>query len=154
MQSILKKILPILLFGILIELFASSLALFKANNDLFDSHYVIAAETPIDSKGITPESSTTLNLKMSEGQDYIEQKWLLLTGILRWDIAEILVGTFLSIIGLAAITLALFRWKPKDLSLISFGIFCFLYGARTSAFQFFFDAAPWFWDYWKSSSQM
>ena len=149
MQSILKKILPILILGFLIEFSASSLALFKANNTIFDSHSVIAAETPEDDKGITPESGTVLDLKMLEGQDYIEQKWRLLTGILRWDIAEILVGTFLSIIGLAAITLALFRWKPKDLSLISFGIFCFLYGARTSAFQFFFDATPWFWDYWK-----
>jgi serine phosphatase RsbU (regulator of sigma subunit) len=151
MQSIIKKILLILILGILIEFSASSLTLFKVNDAHFDSHSVIAAETPEDSKGLTPESGTTLNFKMTGEQDYIEQKWQLLKGILRWDIYEILVGTFLSVIGLAAIMLALFRWKPQGLSLISFGIFCFLNGARTSAVLFFFDVTPWFWDYWKSS---
>jgi serine phosphatase RsbU (regulator of sigma subunit) len=151
MQFILKKIFPILILGILIEFSASSLILFKANNILFDSYSVIAAETPVDNKGISPESGTPLNLKMSGEQDFREQKWQLLTGELRWDVYEILVGTFLSIVGLAAITLALFRWKPNDLSLISFGMLCFLNGARLNAVQFFFDATPWFWDYWTST---
>jgi hypothetical protein len=151
MQSIIKKILPILILGILIEFSASSLTLFKANNVLFDSHSVIAAETPGDNKDISPESGTSSNLKMSGKQDLIERKWQLLKGKLRWDVYEILVGTFLLIAGLAAITLALFRWKPNDLSLISFGIFCFLNGARLNAVIFFFDATPWFWYYWETS---
>jgi hypothetical protein len=88
---------------------------------------------------------------MSGKQDLIERKWQLLKGKLRWDVYEILVGTFLLIAGLAAITLALFRWKPNDLSLISFGIFCFLNGARLNAVIFFFDATPWFWYYWETS---
>ena len=57
----------------------------------------------------------------------------------RWDIYEIIFGMFLSLIGLALILLSLLRWKTVDLSLISFGALCFLYGARTKAFQFFFD---------------
>lgn len=48
MQSILKKKFPILILGFLIEFSASSLTLFKANNVLFDSDFVIAAETPGD----------------------------------------------------------------------------------------------------------
>ncbi|UCF94004.1 MAG: SpoIIE family protein phosphatase [Desulfobacterales bacterium] len=51
------------------------------------------------------------------------------------------------IIGLVAVALALYRWKAKDLSLISFGIFCFFYGARTRAFQFLVDAPLVFWAY-------
>jgi serine phosphatase RsbU (regulator of sigma subunit) len=151
MQSIVKKVLPILILGFLIEFSASSVTFFNANNVLYVSHSVIAAETPGDNKGISPESGTPANLKMSGEQDFIKQKWQLLKGELRWDVYEIFVGTFLAIIGLAAITLALFRWKPNDLSLISFGILCFLNGARLSAAQFFFDATPWFWDYWKAS---
>ena len=57
----------------------------------------------------------------------------------RRDIYEIIFGTFLSIIGLALIALSLLRWKANDLSLISFGILCFLYGARTRAFHLLFD---------------
>ena len=57
----------------------------------------------------------------------------------------------MSIIGLAAIMLALFRWKPNDLSLISFGIFCFLFGIRYSAVIFFFGVPLWFWYYWSGS---
>jgi serine phosphatase RsbU (regulator of sigma subunit) len=151
MQSIINKILLFLILGILIDFSASSLTLFKADNVLFDSYSVIAAETPGDNKDISPESDTSSDLKMSGEQDFREQKWHLLKGKLRWDIYEILVGTCLSIIGFAAISLALFRWKSDDLSLISFGVFCFLYGARTSAVIFFFDASPWFWDYCISS---
>lgn len=65
----------------------------------------------------------------------------------RWDIYEILFGTFLSLIGLALIALSLLRWKANDLSLISFGIVCFLYGARTKAFQFLFDIPLFLWSY-------
>ena len=46
----------------------------------------------------------------------------------RWNIYEIIFGTFLSVIGLTLIALSLLRWKANDLSLISFGFLCFLYG--------------------------
>jgi sigma-B regulation protein RsbU (phosphoserine phosphatase) len=65
----------------------------------------------------------------------------------RWDIYEVLFGTHMVIIGLVAVALALYRWKADDLSLISFGIFCFFYGARTRAFQFLVDAPLVFWTY-------
>jgi serine phosphatase RsbU (regulator of sigma subunit) len=67
--------------------------------------------------------------------------------LLRWDIYEIIFGTLSSLIGLALIALSLLRWKANDLSLISFGIVCFLYGARTKAFQFLFDIPFPFWSY-------
>ncbi|MGD2271769.1 MAG: SpoIIE family protein phosphatase [Desulfobacterales bacterium] len=66
----------------------------------------------------------------------------------KWDIYEVLFGTHMVIIGLVAVALALYRWKATDLSLISFGVFCFFYGARTRAFQFLVDAPPIFWAYW------
>jgi sigma-B regulation protein RsbU (phosphoserine phosphatase) len=65
----------------------------------------------------------------------------------RLHIFELLIGAFLSVSGLAAIGLSFFRRKRKDLLLISFGIFCFLYGARTRAFQFLFDAPEQVWAY-------
>ena len=151
MQSIIKKILSILILGTLIEFSASSLLLFRANSAVFDCQSAIAAQTPGENKGIAPEAGTSSYLKMSGQKDFREQKWLLLKGELRWDVYEILVGTFLLIVGLAAIALALFRWKPNDLSLISFGMFCFLFGARTNAFRFFFDAPAGFWNYWIST---
>ncbi|MDH3879551.1 MAG: hypothetical protein OET18_17050 [Desulfobacterales bacterium] len=52
---------------------------------------------------------------------------------------EFLFGSFLLFIGLTTIVLSLFRWKANDLSLIFFGAFCFVYGARTSALQFLFN---------------
>lgn len=67
----------------------------------------------------------------------------------RWEIYEVLFGTFMIIIGLVAVALALYRWKPNDLSLISFGVFCFIYGARSSAVQFLVDAPLIFWEYWR-----
>ena len=151
MQSIIKKIVPLLILSILVEFSLSSLTLFIANHAVLNFQSVYAAETPGDKKDISTESGTPSNLKLSGEQDFRKQKWQLLKGEFRWDVYEILVGTFLSIIGLAAVALALFRWKPNDLSLISFGILCFLNGARTNAFQFFFDATPWFWYYWASS---
>jgi sigma-B regulation protein RsbU (phosphoserine phosphatase) len=65
----------------------------------------------------------------------------------RWEIYEILFGTFLLLIGFATIGLSLFRWKANDLSLISFGTLSFLYGARTKAFQFLFDLPLPLWSY-------
>jgi hypothetical protein len=153
MQSLLKKTLPFLIVGILVELSASSLSLFEANYLLFDSHSVIAAETPGEDRDITSESGTPTNLEMTTQQAFAEQrkKWQQLTGEFRWDIYEILVGTIFSIVGLAAVTLALLRWRPNDLSLLSFGMLCFLNGVRLNAFQFFFNVSPRFWYYWESS---
>jgi sigma-B regulation protein RsbU (phosphoserine phosphatase) len=67
----------------------------------------------------------------------------------RWEIYEVFFGIFMIIIGLVAVALALYRWKATDLSLISFGIFCFFYGARSSAVQFLVDAPLIFWAYWR-----
>lgn len=67
--------------------------------------------------------------------------------LLRWDIYVIIFGTLSSLIGLALMVLSLLRWKANDLSLISFGILCFLYGARTKAFQFLFDIPLLYWSY-------
>ena len=65
----------------------------------------------------------------------------------RSDLIEVLFGSFLLFIGLATIVLSLFRWKANDLSLIFFGSFCFLYGARTSALKFLLEMPlPW-WSY-------
>lgn len=67
----------------------------------------------------------------------------------RLDVYQFIVGIFLSVLGLAAIALAFLRWKTKDLLLIAFGLFSFLYGARTNAFEFLFDASRQFWAYEK-----
>jgi serine phosphatase RsbU (regulator of sigma subunit) len=60
---------------------------------------------------------------------------------------EFLFGSFLLLIGLTTIVLSLFHRKANDLSLIFFGVFCFIYGARTSALQFLFDLPLPFWNY-------
>ena len=153
MQSLIKKTLPFLIVGILVELSASSLPLFKANNLVFDSQSVIAAEKPGEDRDISSVSGTPSNLEMTTPQAYAEQrkKWQQLTGEFRWEIYEILVGTIFSLLGLAAIALALLRWRPNDLSLLSFGMLCFLNGVRLSAFQFFFNVSHRFWNYWESS---
>ena len=65
----------------------------------------------------------------------------------RLDVYEFIIGIFLSGLGLVALVLAFLRRKTKNLLLISFGVFCFLYGARTNAFHFLFDASGRFWDY-------
>jgi hypothetical protein len=67
----------------------------------------------------------------------------------RAEIYEVILGTFMIILGLFALALALYRWNPKDLSLIAFGAFCFIYGARSSAIQFLLDTTHTFWAYWR-----
>jgi phosphoserine phosphatase RsbU/P len=67
----------------------------------------------------------------------------------RSEIYEIILGTFMIIIGLVTVAFALYRWAPNDLSLISFGVFCFFYGARSDAFQFIVDPPFLFWSYWR-----
>ncbi|MGB5746143.1 MAG: SpoIIE family protein phosphatase [Desulfobacterales bacterium] len=65
----------------------------------------------------------------------------------RLDVYEFIVGVFLTSLGLIAIVLACLRWKAKNLFLLSFGVFCIIYGARTNAFRFLFDASRLFWSY-------
>ncbi len=67
----------------------------------------------------------------------------------RSEIYEVILGTFMIIVGLFALALALYRWNPKDLSLIAFGAFCFIYGARSSAIQFLLNTTHIFWEYWR-----
>ena len=62
----------------------------------------------------------------------------------RWEVYELLFGTLMAIIGLIAVALALYRWNANDLSLFSFGVFCFFYGARTRAIQFLVDGRLYF----------
>jgi len=65
----------------------------------------------------------------------------------RLDVYEFIVGILLISLGLTAVVLACLRWKTKNLFLMSFGVFCFLYGARTNALLFLFDASRLFWSY-------
>jgi serine phosphatase RsbU (regulator of sigma subunit) len=103
-----------------------------------------ATENITNNRIVLANSVTPLDLSMAtpQGQDSGD--------LARWDIYEIIYGTFLSLIGLALIALSLLRWKTIDLSLVSFGILCFLYGARTKAFQFLFDIPllPWTYTFW------
>ena len=150
MQSNIEKIISILIVGILFAVFVEGIIGNKSIASEFAIHIAVAAETPGEDNEISPERGR-LVLEGSEKRDFIEKKWRLLKDMLRWDIYEIIIGTLFSLIGLAAIALALFRRIPNDLSLISFGIYCFLNGARTNVFKFFFDATPVFWDYWQST---
>lgn len=63
------------------------------------------------------------------------------------DIYELIFGINMALFGLVAVVLALFRWKANDLSLISFGAFCFIWGARTNAFQYLLDGPLVYWTY-------
>jgi sigma-B regulation protein RsbU (phosphoserine phosphatase) len=65
----------------------------------------------------------------------------------RLDVYEFIVGIFLTSLGLIAIVLACLRWKTINLFLLSFGVFCIIYGARTNAIRFLFDASRLFWAY-------
>ena len=133
MQSSIEKFLFFTLLGII---------LFSCPD------YLFAAETPDDSLLInqpvgelkdkqtypvpsTPYTTSSVTLK-SQGELY-----------------EVVGGTIMTIIGLVAVAVALFRWKANDLSLISFGVFCFIYGARSSAFQYLLGGPHLFWAYWR-----
>ncbi len=69
---------------------------------------------------------------------------------LRANILLILLGVLLAAMGVSAIAIFTLRWKTKDLSLISFGVFCALYGVRllvrTDVLELFFDVSPGFWN--------
>jgi sigma-B regulation protein RsbU (phosphoserine phosphatase) len=85
---------------------------------------------------VTPAEQLPVNLQSKESSD-----------LSRLYLLEFLFGSFLLFIGLATIVLYLFRWKADDLSLIFFGVFCFVYGARTSALRLIFDIPLPFWNY-------
>ena len=110
--------------------------------------YLIASETADDS----------LLLSQASGEHKIEQTSpgpkdphtaSNVTFQSQRNIYELLFGINMAIIGLLAVALALYRWKANDLSLISFGVFCFIYGARSGAFQYLVDAPLVFWSYWR-----
>jgi len=67
---------------------------------------------------------------------------------IRREVLEIAVGGLLVILGTVLILIALWRWRSDDYSLISFGVLCFLYGARTTFPPFIFDLDWRFWEYW------
>ena len=63
------------------------------------------------------------------------------------ELHELLFGINMALLGLVAVALALYRWKAHDLSLISFGVFCIIWGVRTKAFEYLVGGSPLFWDY-------
>jgi serine phosphatase RsbU (regulator of sigma subunit) len=150
MHTHIGKILSVLILGSIWIVFIPGAPCPQSIASELGAHVAFAAQTPAENKEISPKSGK-LYLEWSGESEFIATKWRLLRDLLRWDVFEILLGTFFLILGLAAITLALFRWKSNDLSLVSFGIFCFLFGARTNAFQFYFEAPAGFWNYWISS---
>ena len=85
---------------------------------------------------ITPEIQLQINPQSKDSKN-----------LPRSDLVEFLFGSFLLFIGLTIIALSLFRWKANDLSLIFFGAFCFLYGARTIALKFLFEIPLPVWSY-------
>jgi sigma-B regulation protein RsbU (phosphoserine phosphatase) len=101
----------------------------QANENVTNGQIVLKSSvTPAEQPPVNPQSTDS-------------------EGLARWDIYEIIFGTFLSVIGLVLIALSLLRWKANDFSMISFGTLCFLYGARTKAFQFLFDTPFPLWSY-------
>ena len=115
-------------FFLLIGLFCSPFVQPAAEN-ITDGQIVLTRSvTPAVQLQLNPQSKDSGNLPRS-------------------DLVEFLFGSFLLFLGLVTIVLSLFRWKANDLSLIFFGAFCFLYGARTSALWFLFDIPLPFWSY-------
>ncbi len=72
---------------------------------------------------------------------------------LRWDLLNVGVGVLLLAIGLTASLLFFFRLKWRDRSLIYFGVFTILYGARLLGSRLIidsvFDFPPLFWAYFR-----
>ena len=65
----------------------------------------------------------------------------------RLDGYEFIVGVLLTALGIITIVLGCWRWKKKDLALLSFGAFCLLWGARLNLFQFLFEPSARSWEY-------
>jgi sigma-B regulation protein RsbU (phosphoserine phosphatase) len=126
MRLFISKFFVFLLLIALFSFFPSDL--FAIENMPHGQIVLAGSGTPVEKLPTTPQS-----------QDH--------QILARWDIYEIIFGTFLSVIGLVLIALSLLRWKANDFSMISFGTLCFLYGARTKAFQFLFDTPFPFWSY-------
>jgi hypothetical protein len=89
--------------------------------------YLIASETA-DDRLLTSQASGEHNPAQQTASNVTFQS--------KRDISVLLFGINMAAIGLLAVALSLYRWKANDLSLISFGIFCFIYGARSGAFQY------------------
>jgi sigma-B regulation protein RsbU (phosphoserine phosphatase) len=68
---------------------------------------------------------------------------------LRWELATIAAAVAILSIALAAIGLFCFRRRTRDLTLIYFGLLCFLYAVRLlasrSSFRSLFDESQMFW---------
>jgi hypothetical protein len=63
------------------------------------------------------------------------------------ELYELLFGINMALFGLVAVAVALYRWKVNDLSLISFGVFCIIWGVRTEAFEYLMGGSPVVWAY-------
>ena len=67
---------------------------------------------------------------------------------IRREILDISVGWLLMLLGIVLMLIAIWRWRSDDYTLVSFGVLCFLYGARTSFLLFLLDLNLEFWEYW------
>ena len=132
MYSLPKKIILVSLLGVILPIICVYInVIFLSSNGhsikLFAPAYAADFKTAGDQNYSTSPELPTFNRRL--------------------DVYEFIVGIFVSGLGLAALVLAFLRRKTKNLFLISFGVFCFLYGARTNAFHFLFEASQRFWDY-------
>lgn len=66
------------------------------------------------------------------------------------EVIEIFFGTFISLLGLTCVIIAVFKRKSGDYTLVSFGVTCLVYAARTQAYLFFFDFGLVSWNQWIS----
>ena len=110
--------------------------------------YLIASDTTDDSPLLSPASGENHMDQAASGAKNLNTTSKIIFQS-QWDIYGLLFGIIMTIIGLVAVALALSRWKANDLSLVSFGAFCFIYGARSGAFQYLVDAPLIFWEYWR-----
>ncbi len=110
--------------------------------------YLIASETA-DDRLLTNQASGETNKEQTVSGPENQHTAPQIIFQSQRNIYELLFGINMTIIGLIAVALALYRWKANDLSLISFGVFCFIYGARSGAFQYLVDAPLVFWSYWR-----
>ena len=123
-----KRIGKLCVFVLLISVFCFPSDQHAAENTTKGQIVLTSSVTPAEQLSINPQRDDSRVLPRSE-------------------LIEFLFGSFLLFSGLATIILSLFRWRANDLSLIFFGAFCLLYGARTSALKFLFDIPLPFWIY-------
>ena len=132
MESLLKRVVLISGLGIFVLIASAYLSITgSADNDrsinLFA--YAYAADSPGTEAQRHPTQSDLPAFKR------------------RLDGYEFIVGVLLTALGLIGIVLACWRWNRKDLSLLSFGAFCLLWGARTNLSQFLFEPSVQSWEY-------